>query len=298
MALIILELRASSPKLGQRPPEHSHTNGLVIALVEFHKAQCYFSTVIQIPALALYNRIDKTSTLTFVAFYDENYFDTSVMIVLASSALIPISLTLACITRYGRQSWYLLTLSWISAILGLTTSISSYYWAHERRKCGELDDDRLYLPWSSPLDSSSDGLQSCDLTGISVSDTVIPLCGNSELLSNALPYEMIDNWWTWLICINCFVWMSICLAKKCWHIDRLSALRENLRACLLGDSCYKFAANESKSVRTWILVAVLAWTPCFAWQFYLFSAYFEHQIIIHLVLWSNHCRFHMGTSNR
>ena len=249
-------------------------------MVEFHKAQCYFSSVIQITALALFHTSKKSATKTADTYYTANtfqdFFDTSVLIVLASSGLVPIALILACIVRYGRQSWYLLVLSWISTILASTTLISSYYWAHNNISNDDWYDNNLDYVYKN--NNTYAAGTSCDLSGF-LGDSVIPLCGNSKLLSNALPVGLIANPWTWLVWTNCIVWMLFCLGKMCYGTDHLFVIRARIRAFANDRPWVRYLAEEGRAHRTWILLVIIPWSLCFAGQFYLFGAYFDHRVI-------------------
>ena len=278
IALLGLELWNPITKSSEKSAGKSHSNRLIIGLVEFHKAQCYFSSVIQITALSLFHssrQSVKSSAYSSGHYQDD--FDTSVLIVLASSGLIPISLVIACIARYGRQSWYLLILSWISTILASTTLIASYYWAHHYAKAyGDYDNN---LGYTFDTSNMYDAEFSCDLDGVYLGDAVSPLCGNSNLFNNSLPSGVVANWWTWLVWVNCIVWLLFCTGRKCYDSERFLLYRERLRS-LSGQRFFaRWIAEEGKKHRTWILISILPWSLCFASQFYLFSAYFQHSVI-------------------
>ena len=282
MVLLSFELRSLKPL--NRASEKSHKNRLVIALVEFHKAQCYFSTVIQVAALALYhknNQVINSGKLPAKGDYP-HLFDASVMIVLASSGLLPISLALACITRYGRQSWYLLVLSWVTVIMATATLSASSHWAKKWGNGSQLFDnnmDNFFVINYSNSGSSRSGPNSCEPGVTYVSEAVAPLCGNSELLSNALPYVMTDSWLTWLIWAHCIIWMLFCIGKKSNDDNRLIIFRDLTRSVLLKRPWIQFIAKESRAWWTWVIISVVPWTLCFAMQFHLFNAYFKHDVI-------------------
>ena len=231
-ALLSFDLWSPNTKSSNEGKAKSHADKLVIGLVEFHKAQCYFSSVIQITALSLFRISHKayTNGATVTAGTFEDFFDTTVLVVLASSGLIPVSLILACISRYRRQSWYLLCLSWITVILASTTLIGSYYWAHKYAKEGGVYDNNLDYEW---YPYNAYGAQNtCQLDGYYLKDLVTPLCGNSNLLNNELTSGTVANWWTWLVWANCIIWMFFCLGKKCYETNRLSFFQEKTRAFL------------------------------------------------------------------
>lgn len=160
--------------------KETHADRVTIALIEFHKAQCYFSSVIQVTALSLFRQTKLALPNSDYVVY--RWFDTSVLIVLATGGFIPTNLTLSCLTRYGRQSWYLLILSLITSSLATATLSASYYYA--ARSPGSHVNSLSY-PF---LDGTFNG--NCVLGAQqvkSINDIVIPLCGNSDLLNNAMP---------------------------------------------------------------------------------------------------------------
>lgn len=263
-------------------PGKLHSTRLVIGLVEFHKAQCYFSSVIQITALTLFHNVnqstptviaDTPSSFKITAGTYQDEFDTSVLFVLASSGIIPVSLVLACITRYGRQSWYLLILSWIAITLATATLICCYKWTVLNQ--GKYAND---LPKKWEYGNRYGAINSCDLLG-NLNETVIPLCGSSKLLDNALGPSSQANWWAWLIWANCIIWMFYCLGKKCYSADYFLSSREKWRTSLLKHSSTQWIAKQGSGHRIWILASIVPWSLCSGSQFYLFSAYFEHHII-------------------
>lgn len=84
-----------------------HTEALVTGLISFHKMQCYFANTIQIAALVLAHDSRKDTALLFNnAFLDtgsySDFLHTSVLVLLALSGIISITVSLACVTRYGR----------------------------------------------------------------------------------------------------------------------------------------------------------------------------------------------------
>ena len=188
----------------------THINRIVIALVDFHKAQCYFSSVIQITGLALFR--ESKGVGTSLADHYNDAFDTSILILLATSGLIPVNLILACITRYGRHSWYLLILSLITTMLSTATLIASYYYT---RTYGEWNSNNLLDEWD--IFNAYGGGLSCTLNG-TIEKTVLPLCGNSKLVNNFLPTGIIANGWTWAVWANCIIWLFLCLGIKCYDL--------------------------------------------------------------------------------
>lgn len=273
-----------SKKVSKRNNEgkETHTDRIAIALVEFHKAQCYFSSVIQITALSLFHQSKKASTLIMTPTNTYNdFFDTSVLIVLATGGLIPINLTLSCLTRYGRQSWYLLILSLMTSTLATSTLISSYYFAYRWGKSTNEDafNNNLQYPFYSTNAHSGSYSGNCALGLENISHILVPICGNSKLVNNAMPSGTVANWWTWLVWTNCVTWLFFCLGKKCYDTENLGSYQRRLKGFLQRRWLTKFMVREYDAHTMWIATAVIPWFLCFASQFWLFNAYFQHSVI-------------------
>ena len=123
-----------------------HTEALVTELISFHKMQCYFASTIQIAGLVLAHDSQKDTAILFNnAYLDtgsyKDFLDTSVLVLLALSTIIPITVSLACVTRYGHQSWFILILSLVAFTLSTATLSNYYLYA---RKYGEPRD--FYSP--------------------------------------------------------------------------------------------------------------------------------------------------------
>ena len=277
-ALLGFEVRSQIKRLPEGQGK-THINRMIIALVDFHKAQCYFSCVIQITALALFRESEVASGGSYSsssADQSNDLFDTSILIVLATSGLVPVNLILACILRYGRHSWYLLILSLITTILATATLIASYYYTHVYGKPYEQYQNDL----GDPFDKSNayGGGVSCNLPG-TLEETIFSLCGNSKLANNLLPTGLIDNGWIWTVWANCIVWLLLGLGIKCYNPKVFAKPREKLTQFGTKVSFIKYLIKKSRTYTAWIIVSVIPWSLCFAGQFYLFSAFFEHSVI-------------------
>ncbi|KAM0805355.1 hypothetical protein BDR22DRAFT_394050 [Usnea florida] len=278
VALVGFEVWSQIKRL---PEEQSktHINSLVIALVEFHKAQCYFSSVIQITALALFRQSTVATNNAYSsspADKSNDIFDTSILIVLATSGLIPVNLILTCIMRYGRYSWYLLILSLITTILATSTLIASYHYTHAYGK--------PYAWYQNDLGDAFDdsnaygGGISCTINA-DPENTILSLCGNSKLVNNSLPAGLIDNRWTWAVWANCIIWLFLGLGIKCYNLKVFARHREKLTQFGTKVSFIRCLIKNSRTYTTWIVVSVIPWSLCIAGQLYLFSAFLEHSVI-------------------
>ena len=195
----------------------TRTNSLVAALVDFHKAQCYFLGVVQVAALTLFHQSRNGSLQAFTTSNPKDFkdlFDTSVLTVLATGGFIPINLTLACIARYGRQSWYLLSLSFVVTTLATATLIASYNYSHKYGK-NDFYDNNVQNFYNTLNPYGANWTSSCFINA-TVGDTLQPLCGNTDLFYNYLPSGIIANWYTWIVC-ECFCSPSLQSSRKPHH---------------------------------------------------------------------------------
>lgn len=254
---------------------------LVAALVDFHKVQCFFSSTIQITALILFQQAQSNSAKNLYTFQSsfKDFFDTSILIVLATSGLIPISLTLACISRYGRQPWYLLTLSLVTIMLATTTLAASFVYVHDYGKPNRLYGTNMGIPYlynNDKYNGMSTVAAACDVKG-SVGRSVYPLCGSWGLENNYVGVGIVANHCVWAIWANCVVWLSFCMGKH-WY-DSGSKIGSSLRSILTRVRWSQDLYKELCKCRIWTPLSLTTWSLCLGAQFYLFSVYFEHSII-------------------
>lgn len=279
-ALVTLEWLSWSGRV----TKNAHT-ALITALVDFHKIQCFFSCTIQITALILFqesqNGIAQDTNAIGSPFKD--FFDTSILIVLATSGFIPIAFTLACISRYGRQSWYMLIISLITILLGTATLACSYYDVYKYGIQYDLYTSNMQNPFlynNNYYNNVSVVPTICNIPG-SVGELVFPLCGSSKLGHNAVGPTTVANHRMLAVWANCVAWFVFCAAKHCYNGEGNWGKRYGLR---FHAACVKYPGLKTLSrsmcwYRFWMILFLAIWSLCFASQFYLFSVYFEHSVI-------------------
>ena len=165
-----------SPWLSKRKRER-RTENLITRVVTFHKAQCYFASIIQIAGLVLaHDSLIGDASLSINGgtnlFHD--FVDTSVLVVLATSGFIPIRLTLAVVTHHEPQGWYLLILSLMTTLLATATLSASYFYANNGGA------GNYYASSQDNVFQIVDGNPICSITGY-VGDIIYPLCGTDSL---------------------------------------------------------------------------------------------------------------------
>ena len=166
-----------------RRTKEVHTNAIVTALVDFHKCQCYFSSTIQITGLILFCAIQShTAQALHGAALPPDIFDLPVLTVLALSGLVPISLTLVCLTRYGHRTWHLIILSLITMAISTVTLSCPFIYI---RRFGDPVTNQYFGPNLEDL---------------------YPLCGSSKLRKNDIGTTTFTNPWIWAVWLNCVTW--------------------------------------------------------------------------------------------
>ena len=249
-----------------------HTEALVTGLINFHKMQCYFASTTQIAALVLAHDSQKDTAILFNNVYMDtgsyrDFLDTSFLVLLALSAIIPITVSLACATRYGRQSWFILIFSLVAFVLSTATLSNFYLYAN---KFGEPGD------FYSPIGNENYIGDTNYAIGGTIADSLFPLCGTSWLDNNSLSASTLTSSWVWVAWVNCFIWMFLCFmsklsGNKCIKsgLDRFGSILDKLQHIL---------AIMGRDHIPAIIFAIAS-LLCFAAQFYLLSVFGRHSFI-------------------
>ena len=293
-ALIILELlspssKTSTPDDSIKPdkplieplhPVEQHKSNLITALVEFHKAQCYFASTIQITALILYHQSQGNVSVWLNSnqpILDIDLIDSDVLLLLATSASVPICVVLACITRYGRHSWYVIILSTITVLLATATMGSA-------AATFSFENNNIESPWDPNVNDPSITTPSCKIytsdNGSSIQGFLPPLCGHSKLGKNFLPSgDTISNHWIWAVWANCIIWLLYCIIEKLLSLKRYIPLRARTAARFRRSKFLVSLWEAYHKYPLWALLYVVPWSLCFAAQIILFTVFVEHYFI-------------------
>ena len=242
---------------------------LTTALVDFHKSQCYFASTIQITALVLASQSQiylskglDHSPLGGVGriLSAKDMFNGSFLVALAITGFLPVAVTLSCIARHGRLSWYLINLSAIT--MALATGTLAWSWRLREPGIG------LFQRWFGSTDNRS-------LAPNTSYQNLLHLCGSQEILRNY--YEIVAKVSSavWVVWTYCVLWLLLCLFQKL-HQRGLRKSWPNRFQTFLG---YFDAAAPNRTYTIWTRVSTLIWALCFAVQFYLFSIYIQASVI-------------------
>ena len=263
-ALIAL---ASWPRLRTATRE-LHIRRVLAATVDFHKAQCYFSSTIQITALILYSQSIRAYARVFGRkFYTNKQYDLTDLAdlsALAFTALIPNALTLSCIAKYGRQSWYLIIISFITMVLGTATwgmSIQSIHIIYKyARHAGPYYEFQNYID-----------IDKCSIDG-NYSQILYSLCGSeyterqtraiNEFEDGKTGFTGVAFYIAWLVSVLSIL---VCVWDKVASHYQSTLFAQKLQA-----------ATRNPRVRTFLTAsALILWPFCFAAQFYYYYTYFK-----------------------
>jgi hypothetical protein len=189
-----MPLRSSSSISDDR--HRQHVQALVTALVEFQKAQCYFSCANQMAGLIYVNQVSNGNIQALQ--------DIVMVGITCTIGLVPVVFSLTCINRYGRESWYLTALTFCSCGLSTAALIWVQYW-------WEIEAKLYHSPWGD-FGLAHTTFPACGWTEGFISESHSTWCPNQQTIAPADPVNYLRLTWTsWVISV---IWLFTCLAKK------------------------------------------------------------------------------------
>jgi hypothetical protein len=147
--LAVLNLRRSETPNSSR---WKHKEALVSGLVEFHKAQCYFSVTLQI------------ASLVYGPSQINNVMGNIMLLPLATNGVLPIVFAYILIVRYGRTSTYITILTlvtWVLSSLVFWTLYRKLIPTHHASESWEVYAQFLYDLSANPSCGGSSALAVC-----------------------------------------------------------------------------------------------------------------------------------------
>jgi len=102
----------------------SHIDALSLALVDFHRSQCYFIAAIQIASFVL----DSQAYRDYERSIPSPIFDVLLSIPLSLNGLVPTVFPLCSISEFGHLSWHVIILSILCIVLSTESLITTYIW--------------------------------------------------------------------------------------------------------------------------------------------------------------------------
>lgn len=237
-----------------------HVESLITALVDFHKSQCFFAITIQIAALFLYHQtrsINDARNMHKLSNYGDDLIDGALLVVLATGAFIPLNLTYACVARFGRQSWYLILLTFVANVLGTATLICSIAYQESM------------IPQAQSGASTLGPADECAVQ-YPVDQVLFSLCGSNRLQRNFVDLQMLTPSWIWAPWILAVVTFTLCIAKKVLAAIPCTSPLHDMLTSIAERHTMRFIA---------IGVIVGLWLASIGAQLYLFGVYFQHDLI-------------------
>lgn len=164
----------------------AYIQALVVASVEFQQNQCYFAGATQIATLVFVaGQLKKSSTF--------DIFDDDFLYTLSTNGFIPVVFTLTSISRYGRQTWYIVLLS--LAVFALSTAsitTSAKIWLH-------ADTVDLNLAFGA---HTSDPLPLYAFFESHVNDILKAWCGTDQGLQSSIFDKAAVSSWVFLLWVH------------------------------------------------------------------------------------------------
>ena len=180
---------------------------------------------------------------------------------------MPICVVLACITRYGRHSWYVIVLSTITVLLATATMGSAYFY---------FESD---YPFNPNVNDPSFTTPSCSIYA-SYGAFLPTLCGHSKLSKNSLPSGYTTkNYWIWIVWANCIIWLLYCIIGKILTGDGYVPFRARIAARFRRNEILVSLRRAFRRYPLWTLVYAVPWSICFAAQIILFTVFVERYFI-------------------
>ena len=230
----------------------------MVATVDFQIAQCYFAGAVQIAALIYTAR--HYLLIQWVA--SPELLDAGLLFTLATSGFAPTILTLTLIAQNGRQSWYLILLSF--AVFALSTGVlaaSSNAWH------------------ATAFDPAYGVLQSCG--DFLASDLTATWCGSKTNLFSDSGHKLTSiNKVIWVMWAHSLLWLIYCVIKKIRSSDRSLP-----RMAKLGSLCQArlnsvdslAMGKRGKSLTQCLFV--ITWSLSLGYQLWLYAVILRGSII-------------------
>lgn len=240
-------------------------------MVEFQKNQCFFAGAIQIANL-IYSAGQTQMLRGTPDLIDEGF-----LYILATNGFIPTIFTLTLIARFGRQSWYLISLSGSIFVLStLSLAATQRFW----REFASIEVVEVEIDFISPILGLSCGVgydqfQFQNLTSL--------FCGPEVVLSDPSVISTSPSRWAWLAWTNALLWLLYCATMQiltmAWVESKAAKLSQSWqRHTLTIPPLQQFLRTPYWNL-LWQSLFVATWTASFGYQFYLYSLSFRRSTI-------------------
>lgn len=253
LTLAILLVLILGPKRHKKT-RPKHLQALLTAVVEFHKNQCYFAGAIQIASI-IYILTTEAFTVLNVNF----------LFTTATNGIVPIVFILIVVSRYGRQSWYLILLSLTVFALSTTTlALCSWWRIGNKGNQGQQYYTDLQITSCGSFNASQLSYSWC---GTNVNYSVVGLYGNVDI-STEIRYLLM---WA-----HSCLWLLYYIFRKLWTEPLLQQILPSFMTRLSHSRMLHWGKTVTWS---WQCLSIMAWSLSFGYQFYLYSLVFAQSAV-------------------
>ena len=246
-----------------------HEEKLITSIVDFQKAQCYFSIALQVASVA-------SGSLVSTSMLDPN-----LLVPLSTNAILPLTLNLLVIHHFGRTSIYLSALTFFSWLIASIVFWHLYTWTFIPLYWNYTLNDDPIVSFFGHWDAS---------TSLEASLGALPACGQHsarEICGGTSPdpayYELNPPMkalsWTPLIWVFCTLYLvaiyfeQIGRARKGFAL-RYRAILNLFNVCIpswLSIKLRKYLNKWKLSSDSIFQLTIISFLCLFGFQFYLFS---------------------------
>ena len=243
---------------------------LLAANSEFYKAQCYFTGSIQIASIVLASQKQWQFLVEYGLFFT-----------LATSGYGPVILSLLCISRYGRSSWYFIMLATCCFLLSTATlGFSQWYWSIQKNAVNSLgnltnvsDEDR-----QSDIGYSIEYASSDICGGNSATTLLQKWCGSPKPVVTGIQISIILSGWNWVLWSICLLWLSYCIFEKLHDpsivTSSSSAAQGRGSSRIRYIRTRRFPPTPKPMKCIWWCSFAISWPLVLGYQLYLYSLFF------------------------
>ncbi|KAL9613392.1 MAG: hypothetical protein Q9167_002040 [Letrouitia subvulpina] len=226
-----------------------HTAVISVALIEFHKSQCYFMSAVSVASIVLSNTISTyDSPLPFQSFM--------IVIPLALNGCVPVVSTLQMISRYARLSWHTISLAMVSLLLSTTALAKAR---------------SVWGIWSGTTDPDANDPERYRMA--------ILVCGSDAQNLNNLNSNVIDFTIVWLIYSFCVVCLLACVTSHALRHTKFGLyISHSLRTTFDG------TLSKTKRIRLILknlgnATIMILWILCFAYTFFIYDQFRKSNLV-------------------
>lgn len=239
-----------------------HMTNLATALLDFHKAQCYFISAIEIAALVLASE----AYGDFKNNESPAVFDILLALPLSLNGIVPVAFSLSCIALYSRLSWHIILLSTVPIALATGALASTYIWI--------LRISDAYGPDMLSVSNAGVAFQY-------VPNFTVVICGSkSSNLENVPNRRDIRFAIIWLIYTYCIAWALWCLLMQVFKSSREESVSTRVLAGLKILCLGRLESGAKNKLAAYgYAISLVVWGLCFVYHFYLYSLFTRSNLV-------------------